>query len=806
MMQQGGQLQAPQVGLPWPLVGVTFDSVNGLVQVPTGHPLHLLMPVCGVLNQAGEFEMSILTMYQVAIAVCSTHPMFPNDLDNIFHGLHEMIPLHIFESLSRAVANGFAPNINTTFDVISDSHQLVRAACKWAQSNHNFLRPLLATDFAALPNLQAAMAGAQRFKISYSMVKVDDRYFGITELYGLLGWIHSAASRNATSSYTYHFETLANMIPNLAAPVQAMGVANMLVTHGVPTECMTFPRSAGNTFAYLKHRVHYSAGTTGDQREGFSLALPLILSEIPVLALFLRPSNSVADSVASYQHLVTRVHAVGQSPPERTLYHFHTAKTLATYLQALVHIPAAAALRNPPGDATYMASAAVLEFVSTAAAIHHTNQGAAQTAIVGVTNTSTPAYKQLIANVIRVQPWFVGGETRAVQAHAANPSNDFVIILIALELRNVFINQLVIGKTGGMAELSPLLRLIEGARHSFPRYVTNLICIDKNPGPLQGTRPDDSLGYIFPEVWLKGFLSDTKDKFVQLPWLEIACSIKQVRAKLAQFKVPYSASSGMFSEALTIPVLKELQHLLDVFGYARTGPGSLAEGLDRCAEFQLEGLSLEGTARDYHFQNVGKAFEALIEDLFDSINQFSRPTELAQAQRMVDPRVFPVAGAFDKLLLSLTAKTANLNQMIQLNPALFSALMAGASSSVTPTGSTVPGPQRVQPVGGKVKNEKGKGKSALVRFKAPGSLIFGQGDSGPMYNIKACMDTLKAIDQTLNRGSFCLSFFLSTKGGCTEKGHKPNCTQHQFSSDLKGAREGLEHKPCRVDAGAKPAK
>ena len=97
--------------------------------------------------------------------------------------------------------------------------------------------------------------------------------------------------------------------------------------------------------------------------------------------------------------------------------------------------------------------------------------------------------------------------------------------------------------------------------------------------------------------------------------------------------------------------------------------------------------------------------------------------------------------------------------------------------------------------------DKGEAKSHY----ANGKLYFGKGTSGPTYVVALIMAKIKEV-KTVHKGNFCLEFYLSTQGYCSQAKHHPKCAQHKWPSAVQSLREEFEHRPYRVDAKALPEK
>ena len=183
--------------------------------------------------------------------------------------------------------------------------------------------------------------------------------------------------------------------------------------------------------------------------------------------------------------------------------------------------------------------------------------------------------KQQLLAALHAAPWFTLCEADIVRIAAANPSNEFPLLLRLMQSRNVVLMQAGIGRIRGLADLSPAFLHAEAASVAFPCFVTHQICMIKGAVPNAGARPDHTLNYDVSESTLKAFCSGDRDKFLATPFLELACSIKRVREQLIAVSVPFDQT--MFENAEVFGILKNVQHFLDAFFFVQMGPGSWGE-------------------------------------------------------------------------------------------------------------------------------------------------------------------------------------------------------------------------------------
>ena len=236
---------------------------------------------------------------------------------------------------------------------------------------------------------------------------------------------------------------------------------------------------------------------------------------------------------------------------------------------------------------------------------------------------------------------------------------------------------------------------------------------------------------------------------------------------------------------------------LGSFGFQAQGAGSWSEALDRLETLKGVGMGFTGEGQKHHLERVSDCFKALLNDLFDVFEHFTRRSEVSQIDRLLGTRVYEAGGSFDRLFGHITTTTAALNSIVQMHPT-FGAFMGGSPSG----GST--GQQRQ---GGKAKSNDSGGspvKAKNVVF-ANGVVSFGKGAQIVQYNAQECMQLIRTVVPNASRANFCLVRFLSSSGKCLDGGakHPPGCAQHKFSKPLLELRPQMESKPYRVDDKAK---
>jgi hypothetical protein len=180
------------------------------------------------------------------------------------------------------------------------------------------------------------------------------------------------------------------------------------------------------------------------------------------------------------------------------------------------------------------------------------------------------------------------------------------------------------------------------------------------------------------------------------------------------------------------------------------------------------------------------------------MSHFCGSREAPQVNLQLSLLIYEVGGNFDQHLNYQRTSTDQLNALLMLHPAFGRVL--GASSpakggACTSSGAGASGAG--SPGGGVAKESKS--------HYANGKLYFGKGTSGPTYIQALIMAELRKV-KPINQNNFCLEFFLSTQGYCSQVKHHAKCAQHKWPAALAELRDTFEHKPYRVDAKALPEK
>ena len=115
--------------------------------------------------------------------------------------------------------------------------------------------------------------------------------------------------------------------------------------------------------------------------------------------------------------------------------------------------------------------------------------------------TISRQHKSTLLQTLNSLLWYPGFEADVLQLAAANPSNEFPVLLRGVQTRNVVVLQCIVGKIHGLHYLSAAFKELETASAAFQRYVTHEVCMIKGIGfgPIAGSRPAHTFDYDFPE-------------------------------------------------------------------------------------------------------------------------------------------------------------------------------------------------------------------------------------------------------------------------------------------------------------------
>ena len=119
-------------GGPWPLLGVTFDGDNDNVQFPSTHPIALLLSFLG-FTAGPTFDIKASTLTRLAIALARANPNNASELEQIYHGKHQLVPQSMLDHISDAVAGGLAFVNPPGGNIFEKGQVVIQAAMKWAQ-------------------------------------------------------------------------------------------------------------------------------------------------------------------------------------------------------------------------------------------------------------------------------------------------------------------------------------------------------------------------------------------------------------------------------------------------------------------------------------------------------------------------------------------------------------------------------------------------------------------------------------------------------------------------------------------------
>ena len=778
-------------------VNAQYDWANGIVQLPLADPFNQHFGDMGAVNGPNR-EYPIAPIQALAWALLKLDVSMPDQLDNLFYGLNGITCGEAFLAIGQSYTAGFRHTVVLQGGTrLAFCNNVLREAFGWALLNVASVRIIRPGGFYALPPLQGG-GNPPRVRMAYPLLadETTGLLWGVADLIALTGCVHDPASRGAQSRFSLAFDTIIDALDTPPTADQAVRVARSIIMSGVPCFLRVYPESMAQRYAAIQVRLYYIGGTFTQRREVLATMLPLMLKRLITLRSFLVPSVDVSQSVEAYRLMVVSIHPPGQPRQESTLFTFEVAEALDVRLADFPQVIVDAQAPTPPLDAAWRSQEAVAEHHRREQMVNNAPASGGQSTAGGTGAVAVSrALKQQLCNTLMTLPFFGPAQADVVRLYANNPQNDLPVYRRSVKTRNVFIYQVMIGKVRGVADAAPMFSILEGLQPGFERFVTYMVVMDKAPLPTAGARKPHTLSFEFPPSTLAAILSNDREKFLAVDWLKLAASIKSAREHLPPIQLKLGIN--MFESAENIPLLRHLQHFLDVFDYAQSGVGSLSEGLNRIEQFRQNGAALPGEAYANHLANTMTAWQVLLGDLFDSMSQFCCSREAPQVSLLLSDRIYEAGGSFDELLKFQDTATQSLNSMIMLHPAfgsVFTNALGGSSGAGSSSGATAA--QTGSPSDSKNKNKT---------HRAGGNLYYGQGNKGPAYNIALVMAEIQKIKQ-VNQGNFCLEFYLSTSGFCPHAKHHKNCAQHKWPAAVTALRDSLEHRPFRVDAKALPKK
>lgn len=178
------------------------------------------------------------------------------------------------------------------------------------------------------------------------------------------------------------------------------------------------------------------------------------------------------------------------------------------------------------------------------------------------------------------------------------------------------------------------------------------------------------------------------------------------------------------------------------------------------------------------------------------MSHFCMSREAPQVDLLLSGLIYEIGGGFDQHMTFQDTSTKSLNAMLMLHPS-FAAALSGPKGSASGSGATHGGSSTTD-------GNANPGSGHKGHF-ADGKLYFGRGKAGPTYVVALIMAKIREV-KAVNRGNFCIEFYLSTKGTCSNSKHHAKCPQHKWPSAVTALRESFEHQPYRIDAKALPEK
>ena len=796
-------MQLPNIAIMAVNFGVNaqYDWQNNVISLPLQDAFNQSFGVLGTINGPNH-EYGIDKVQGLAFALARLDVAMPDQLENHFVGMHGLTCAEAFSIITQSVNAGFQHSVVLGVGTRTAAfHNLLREAFAWAQNNIDHLRIIRPGSVYQLPALQGG-GNPVRCRMAYPLLSDDTNglLWAVAELIGLCGIIHDSASRGPASRFGLMFDTIVDALDTPPIADQPVRVARAIVLSGVPCFLRFYPEGMAQRYPAIQLRLFYLGGTFVQRREAFATSLPLLLKHLTTLRSFLVPAIDISQQVEAYRQMVEHIHHASQPPQENTWFTFEVAEALDQKLEDFPQVIVDAQAAAPPHGAAWRSQRAIAEHVRREAIVNNASAAggvplAGSTTAVAVSR----ALKQQLCNTLMTMPFFGPAQADMVRLHAGNPQNDLPIFQRAVATRNVFVLQVMIGKVRGVADAAPLFSILEGLQPSFSRYVTHVVVMDKAPSLTAGARQPHTLSYNFSDADLTAILSNERAKFVDgMDWLKLAADIKSAREHIPP--VELLRGSNIFESAENIPLLRYLQHFLDVFDYTATGPGSLGVGLDRLEQFRQTGNALPAGARADHLNNCLAAWKVLLGDWFDSMSNFCGSREAPQVGLLLSNFIYEVGGSFDLHLAYQSTQTQTLNSMLMLHPAFGRVLGASAPAAVGSSTSLSAGASGTKPGSGTLSPKQGP-----KVHRANGKIHFGKGTSGPTYVVAPILAELRKV-KDVNQGNFCIEFYLSTQGYCSQSKHHPNCPQHKWPAAITSLRDSFEHRPFRVDSKALPEK
>ena len=780
----------------FPAVGLAINPAGeGTVDTPIGHPMNTTsISRLAIHNAAqGTMDYPMVTLTGLCLALSRRNPNVQGELDALHYGVEGVDLPAIFGAITVAVNAGFTVT-TPAGNPLDVGFEVIRKAMEWAQTHLNALRPLMAADFYVLPPM-AGGGNPPRFRISYSLLVEPSTCLmrAAVEVVCLGGFVHTIVSRNAASRYASFYDMVIDQLSTPPIAHQPAAFARVFTHSGLPPQLSVYPTAMGEWYSHCLLRFHYVGGTHADRRAAFLIYAPLMLQRLPVLRSFLEPSTG-ADMVAdAYSLLATRIHRSTGPPPDQTLFLFRTAVDLSSLLSDMPGIPQQANTAVPIQDASERAQAAVTEWDRRRLVVTN-SAGGGGISLPGSMVTNVAASRtgrQQLTSVLMPMPFFGPAEADLLRLAGAAPTNEFPCLKRGLETKNVIFTQVAVGRIRGVSDVSPGLAVLESCSGAFAKYVDHTTVMNKAPAANPGARPPHTMAYN-QEEFTRVFLLNNREKFMALDFLSISNRIKSAREQIME--QPTSKGANLFASAEDVSLLKYFAHYLDAFELDVVGPGSWTEAMDRLEKFRQNGLSMPGASLTNHFDNVRKAFDILVGELFDGVAHFAQQREAPNVAQLLSRRVFEPNGPFDQHLAFQNQGTSSLNQLLMLNPC-FAKAMGGAGPSSS---------QGQEEEGSGGKWPKKSEKAAKFTF-AKGTLTFGDLKSGPKYDINAILEELKKVDPKITKNNFCLLQYLATTKCCTLQKHKTG-EWHKYSASVMKLRPNFEHAPFRLDSKAKDAK
>ena len=671
---------------------------------------------------------------------------------------------------------------------------------------------------------------------SLESLVVNNVAYGVVVLWGILGPLRYTALREAnTRMHRLGAALLAQSGSDSTISFMIGAVVSQwVVSRIIPPCAIQIPSSESSAYHYMLFIVALHSSDAALRRNAFGRIVIHLLRSFPLLIRLVQPTESDEECLSAIDTL-HRYHSTDGDGRVK-LWDLTLLASLESKLVLHQELVTSSAdtwdLQLPETRAPERVAEFLLQLTGDAGVLDSAPKSSGGE---GESSAATPDHKLTSSILIeaKTKKWDVLYKV-LVALNAQTPKPLMKMIRTLFNAHIPVITATLLGRLRGVGNISPLMQLVAELVPDVADYFDASICADP-----KGARPPHTLDYKFHLEWFLKHLfpkvTEGKDLLNALlsaqdvHILQLAYNARAIAEDLAAAHMktcPDWLDTGVRTITGLVPTpptfydLAHFDKVLIPFGIhdPASSSGNWCHGMDAIITFYQRGERFSEAHFADHLKCVRKLLTLLVESLLFWAPFLSQAAILDRIGQDLPFELLPRTGKFWKAHDSFLEGMAAFQGLAHQYPSVLGIAQAKASGSaavsdlgpVIGSGSkgTKTGPNQGQGIktglapatGGAVKPE-----TKVKCYFRDGKLFIG---AAVYHQAKI----LKALGR--NASNLCLENFMRTVGKRGERCKRVGQPGHTSSSDdlhsvseaLWEMRPSFEHKPFRVDRGAKAAK